>query len=470
MKNIKLVLTIAVLALFASCANDDSYGTPNLNGNCQELTPTKDVSAVFSMATNVMQQYEGNDVIEAYVTSSDEGGNIYKSISFVSLDNERGFSMPVNDYSLYAKYPPGKKVYIKLDTLVYIQNRTSQTRGLQIGTAYQGNVGRIASVLYSDIIIPACEGAVNEDEIVKVLTIQQAKNDAHLNKLIEFDKVQFTDESLGKTYFDSSMNPVATWTATNHNIEDANGNKIIVRISEFSKFATKSVPGESGKIRGILQKYGSDYQFMVRTENDIKLTDTRMGEEEPGEPEEPQEPTNLLFNGSDFENWTTFNASINSFGLKSYAVQGIGTGVNGSNSLHINGTPTANDYVFTILASAHGNIPANPTKITFWVKGTAAKSLSLNVYRATAGTAYDVFNVGNLGTSSVVLNKANINATSGNGSNSYTGTIDTQGQWVKVTMDISDVNFNTGVNGDIFALKVGSNSAYNLHIENIEIE
>src|SRR5690606_32879354 len=95
-------------------------------------------------------------------------------------------------------------------------------------------------------------------------------------------------------------------------------------------------------------------------------------------------------------------------------------------------------------------------------------SLSINVYRATSG--YDVFNVGNLGTSSVTLTKASINASSGNGSNSYTGAIDTAGQWVKVTLDISDVNINTGTSGDLFALKVGSASAYDLHIDNIEIQ
>ena len=134
-----------------------------------------------------------------------------------------------------------------------------------------------------------------------------------------------------------------------------------------------------------------------------------------------------------------------------------------------NGTPSANDYVFTILASARGTIPANPTKITFWVKGTSAKSLSLNVYRSTTTTNYDVFNVGNLSTGAVILSKAALN-TSNNGTNSYTGTIDTNGQWVKVTLNLSDVSINNSNTGDIFALKVGSNSLYNLQIDNIEIQ
>src|SRR5690606_3808153 len=174
-----------------------------------------------------------------------------------------------------------------------------------------------------------------------------------------------------------------------------------------------------------------------------------------------------LFTGADFEDWTDFTSAINNFGLKPYAVQGMGTGALGTNSLHINGTPTANDYVFTILASAQGNIPATPTKITFWVKGTSAKSLSINIYRTTSG--YEVFNVGNLTNTSITLDKAVIND-AGNGTNAYTGTIDTNGQWVKITLNLADVAINKSTSGDIFALKVGNNAAYDLHIDNIEIQ
>ena len=92
--------------------------------------------------------------------------------------------------------------------------------------------------------------------------------------LIEFDAVQFTDASLGKTYFDESVNNLGG--ATNHEITDEFGNKIIVRVSEYATFAAGNVPSESGKIRGVLTKYGSDFQFMVRTLHDINLTDTRM--------------------------------------------------------------------------------------------------------------------------------------------------------------------------------------------------
>jgi hypothetical protein len=463
MKNLKLILSAIVLASFTSCVNDDTYGIPDLSNECVSIAKTKEVTDITNISTASAQQYTTDeavtDYIEAYVTSSDEGGNFYKTISMMSLDGTKGFSMPVDNYNLFNEFEPGRKVTIKLDDKTFFNTQHSST---VIGASYNNGVGRISGVEYKDVILRSCEKE-NEDDIVKNLTISQAKNNQYLNMLIEFDAVQFTDASLGKTYFDASLNSIGG--ATNHILRDNDGATIIVRVSEFAKFAGRAIPSGNGKLRGVLTKFNNDFQFMIRTEADVNLDGERFV---PVNPNNPTPPTNLYFIGSDFENWTTFNSSINSFGIKPYAVQGVGAGAISGNSFHLNGTPTANDYVYTIKASSKGTIPAAPTKITFWVKGTSGKSLSLNVYRSN-GTNYDVFNVGSLNTTAVVLNKAAIQTTSPNGTNSYTGAINTDGMWVKVTLDISDVDINTTNNGDLFALKVGSNSAYNLHVDNIEI-
>lgn len=457
MKNLKLILTTALFTTLFSCVNSDDYGIPDQE--CSDLVANVTVQSVTSSATSAAVEYMTDDIIEAYVTSSDQGGNFYKTISFSSLDGTVGFSIPVDNYNLYTKYEPGRKVFINMKNRFYnIQNNSTV-----IGSSFNNGVGRISGVEYQSIITRSCT-KVDENDIVKHLTIAQAKSDANLNMLVEFDAVQFTNPSLGKKYYDASLNSIGG--ATNHEITDEFGNKITVRISEYSGFKAVSVPSGNGKIRGVITKFGSIYQFMIRTLNDVKLTNDRVDNTVSGN---PTAPTNLLFLGADFENWTTFNNSVNAFGLKPYAVQGIGLGTLNTNSLHLNGTPTANDYVFTISASAHGTIPANPTKITFWVKGTSAKSLSLNVYRQAPATGYDVFNVDNLTTSAVILSKAVLNS-SNNGTNSYIGTINTSGEWVKVTLNISDVLINTSTTGDLFALKVGSNSLYNLQIDNIEIQ
>jgi len=130
MKNIKLVVTTAVFATLLSCVNGDDYGTPDLSNDCVTIAKTKEVSDITNIATATTVQYttgENIDYIEAYVTSSDEGGNFYKSISMMSLDGLKGFSMPVDNYNLYTEFEPGRKVTIKLDKNRYYNKKHGST-------------------------------------------------------------------------------------------------------------------------------------------------------------------------------------------------------------------------------------------------------------------------------------------------------------------------------------------------------
>ncbi|MCW1146971.1 DUF5689 domain-containing protein [Flavobacterium lacisediminis] len=277
MKNLKLVLTTAILASLVGCVNGDDYGTPDLSNDCVTEIATKEVSDIQALATTDNPViYTDDDIIEAYVTSSDEGGNFYKSISLISVDGTKGFTIPVDDYNLYTKYEPGRKVYVHLKDLYY--SNSSLTGSFEIGGLYNDptygpEIGRISGVEYKDVILRSCED-VNEDDIVKNLTISAAKNDQYLNMLIEFDAVQFTDASLGKTYFDASLNN--SGGATNHEITDEFGNKVIVRASEYATFASNAVPSFNGKIRGVMTKYNGVYQFMIRTLNDVNMTNPRL--------------------------------------------------------------------------------------------------------------------------------------------------------------------------------------------------
>jgi hypothetical protein len=274
MKNYKLIVTTLILATFSSCVNSDDYGVPNLSNECVTIAKTKEVSDITTLATATTVPYTTSetvvDYIEAYVTSSDEGGNFYKSISMMSLDGLKGFSMPVDNYNLYTEFEPGRKVTIKLDKNRYFNKQHGST---VLGSSYNNGVGRISGVEYKDVILRSCTD-VNENTIVKNLTIAQAKNDQYLNMLIEFDAVQFTDASLGKKYYDATLNSLGG--ATNHEISDQFGNKVILRVSEFATFAANAVPSKNGKIRGVMTKYNSDYQFMIRTLKDVDLTNDRL--------------------------------------------------------------------------------------------------------------------------------------------------------------------------------------------------
>lgn len=271
MKKIKLILTTAVFATLFSCVNSDDYGIPA--DNCNDLAANVTVQSVTSTATSTATEYTTDDIIEAYVTSSDQGGNFYKSISFVSIDGAIGFSIPVNLYNLYTEYEPGRKVFIKMQDRFY----NTQYNSTVIGSDFNGGVGRLSGVEYENVITRSCT-KVNEDDIVNHLTLDVAEDDQYINKLIEFDNVQFADVSVGSTYYDEN-NEIGG--ATNHLITDVAGNTVTIRTSSYANFATQQIPNGSGKIRCVLTKYISSsgavyYQYLLRTINDVKLDNPRI--------------------------------------------------------------------------------------------------------------------------------------------------------------------------------------------------
>ena len=122
MKNIflksLLILTVS-LGTLSSCVNSDNYSTPESTLTTYELTTTTTVAAVNLAASANPIKYTTDDIIEAYVTSNDESGTFYKSISFQTIPTDAsapiGFSVPINATTLYGKgFTPGRKVFIKL--------------------------------------------------------------------------------------------------------------------------------------------------------------------------------------------------------------------------------------------------------------------------------------------------------------------------------------------------------------------
>jgi hypothetical protein len=267
-----LLVGAIILGSFTSCVNESSYDEPQNTLQTTELTTTKTVAEIAAIAGSTPVQYTDDDVIEAYVTSNDEAGTFYKSISFqdkLAADGTLiGFSVPINATTLFGKgFTPGRKVYIKLKDLYIAKVYGS----LQIGTLYNGTIGRISEFDYKKHLFVSSD-VVSEDTLVRTLTLAQAYTDANQNTLVDLSVVEFSDSSLERTYYDVDSGG----GATNHYLSSsAGGTDRIIRFSSFALFTVKQVPSGSGTIRGVLTKYNSDFQFIVRYESDIKLDGPR---------------------------------------------------------------------------------------------------------------------------------------------------------------------------------------------------
>ena len=265
---------VLLILLFCNCNNEAE--APKLECTQPDLAVNKTVEKVREVSGTTARQYVYNDIIEAYVVSSDEGGNFFKTISFQTLAKDRfpatGFSLPVDASNTYIDYRVGNKVYVKLKN----QFTDLYYGGLRIGSLYVSNagdptIGRISQNEYKNVLNASCT-MIDEERLVLPLTIEEALNDDKLNTLIELRDVEFTEAAIGRHYFEENNN---IGGSTNWNLRDKTGNQIIFRTSSYASFADHSVPDGSGKVRGILTKFGSDYQMMVRSDKDVKMEGKR---------------------------------------------------------------------------------------------------------------------------------------------------------------------------------------------------
>jgi hypothetical protein len=267
----KLYFYILIVLLSLSCVTGDDIDNPKVI--CTDtINVDKTVQEIFNVATSAVTKYTDDNYIAAYITSSDQGGNFFKTISMQTLDGSLGLSVPIDQTDLYTIYNPGRKVYIKLqNSYIEIDNDALEIGELFIGNFLNESVGRIANPAFEEVVLKSCE-VVDENSLVNSISIDNV-SDIYLNSLVEFTDVQFTEEALNGNFYDSNKDD---FNATNHFIEDATGAKLAFRTSSFANFAQTKVPNGNGTIRGVLTKFDGEYQLLARTINDIQLNNERL--------------------------------------------------------------------------------------------------------------------------------------------------------------------------------------------------
>jgi hypothetical protein len=209
--------------------------------------------------------------MRAVVVSSDEGGNYYKSM--VVQDSTGGVELELDMSGLYNTYPVGQKVVIVLNGLVIGDNNYLP----QIGWIYNENqVGRINPLFIDKYIIK--DGLPSLKNLPKPLKNNDIdfNSQRDINKLVRLEKVTFEPLAIGKPIaFDD-----VDFTEWNMYIPLANGIKqeVIVRTSSYAKFRNTIIENKEYNITGILTIFRNNYQFMIRTKEDIEVIAPEPGE------------------------------------------------------------------------------------------------------------------------------------------------------------------------------------------------
>ncbi|MEO0059299.1 MAG: hypothetical protein RLZZ312_946 [Bacteroidota bacterium] len=275
LKILKAIFFAVMLGVFSACINDKPYDNV-ATIKTFDLVANKTVADINGLATATPTVYSTDDIIEGYVTSNDETGNFFSTICMQTIGangiNPIGFSVSADFKSFGHGFTPGRKVYIKLKGLYYARVDGS----LKIGGLFNNNgtnqIGRIATADWDKFLFAAAV-IVPENDLVVTRTVAMLNNDSNLNILTDIDNVQFADGALSRTLFDIDSGG----GATNHIIIGVGTtNTSVVRTSSFATIARSTVPAGRGKIRGVLTKFGTTYQFYIRNLDDLKLNSPRV--------------------------------------------------------------------------------------------------------------------------------------------------------------------------------------------------
>ena len=283
MKKYFSIIRIFILSLtvfLTSCVQDDEYSTPDLQGKCQDLTPTKtiaEVKAAFALASTNNVTITEDIIIEGYVSSSDESGNVYKTIYLQDAPENptQGLVVSVDAVSTYTSYPQGSKVYIKLKGLAF----GKYGNVLQVGymnidpVTNTSEFGRIPEKLVKEHLVRSC--APKAKIVPKVITLSQLSSsiDPLIGALVQVNNAEFPVNLLCNVYAPNG-------TSVDRQIVDPTRNTPattrVVRNSGFASFAADQLPSGNGTFIGILSKFNSTYQFYINRVSDLNMKGARL--------------------------------------------------------------------------------------------------------------------------------------------------------------------------------------------------
>ena len=251
---------LASVFILTGCVHDDKYDAPDLSGNCQDLKATITLEAAKSLAQNTTITTDA--VIEGYVSSTDQSGNIYKTIYIQDdpTNPTQGFVLSVDAVSTYSSYPQGAKVYVKLKGLAM------GTYGgvKQLGYMDNGTFGRIPEKMVPTSILKSCAAKVTITPKVMTLADMKTANDQYIGCLVKVQNAEFDAKVLCSNFapdgytVDRQINDPTTSATTR-----------VVRNSGYASFANQKLPSGKGDFIGILSKYNSTYQLFINNVSDL---------------------------------------------------------------------------------------------------------------------------------------------------------------------------------------------------------
>lgn len=280
---LKYILVMITALFITGCVHDDKYDDPNLTGyECKTASYYTDPKNGFTKWTLHDLKLKPQNVaiaenayVEAYVSSSDETGNIYKTlyVQDAPVNPTDGLTVSLDAVSLYTKFPQGSKVYIQVKDLAI----TTYGGVKQLGMITPAGT-RVPEKEIKNRIFRDCE--IRENIIPKVMTMSEmvTLNDDFIGCLIQINNVEFDARALCTQFAPNGVTVDKTigegWDSVNKKYLKT----AAVRNSGFASFANQIVPAGKGKFVGIFSKFNSNYQMYINRVADLDMEGDKDGD------------------------------------------------------------------------------------------------------------------------------------------------------------------------------------------------
>lgn len=201
---------------------------------------------------------DGNDtpaIIEGTIISSDESGNVFKSL--IVADESAAVLFAINDNKLYSSYKYGQRIRINVTGMTIGRYRNL----MQIGAPNGTEMGRMTLAAFKESVQligePDAASVKPVATTIEVLNAAKTSQDGMIqwqSRLVKLEGVHFADA--GQPFVNGN-------TSTNRDLLSASGESIIVRTSQYATFKDAVMPAGTGNVIAIVGQFNNDMQLQL---------------------------------------------------------------------------------------------------------------------------------------------------------------------------------------------------------------
>ena len=272
MKRFNYYLSLMLLLVFTAACSDE-FDQPPM------VIPTAEHHANMSIAEfkakhwqddrNYIDTVKDDEIIHGWVTSSDESGNVYKSL-YIMDESGYGLSISINQNSLYNNYRIGQEIVLPMKGYYVGKYNGQQQLGYPqwyaSGNAWEATF--LPQAMWESLVeINGLPDLSKVDTLEVSLSDFVGKSDPetlmkYQGRLVRINGVTFDDADGVKTFSEPN-------SSTNRNISDGNGLSLTVRNSNYADFRADILPEGEVDVVGLIGSYGTTWQLVLRSANDV---------------------------------------------------------------------------------------------------------------------------------------------------------------------------------------------------------